>query len=244
MPPLQTITGQDVASLITKSLGGYANAVDQDFLYSALNEGKNEIWMILKELKVNYFAVSSQNTDSNADYYFPQLSQSSRQYTLPIDFSEMRFLEVLDVGYEDIRFEYRPFSSVDYQEARRGSTNEPTGSGSAASRAVYYWDIIGKNQLVLAQYPEINFNLIIWYVRIIPDVDAGDALDEVLYPYVQKIAEYATQKLTLALQDQVLTQEWRDQFKASVVRLAQAAGSRQSANPVFVIDYEGYPIEN
>ena len=242
--PVNPIHGSDLALLANSALAGYQNAVDQELIYSFLNEGKNEIWMALKEEKANYFVVQSQNTNSSNDFFFPKLSQTAREYDLPSDFHEMRLVEVNDVGFEDVRFEWRSMSSIDFQEARRGSTNQPSGSGSAATRAVYYWDVVGKKRFVLAQFPEIPFNFTFWYVRIIPDFGPDDAVDEILYPFSQKISEFAVQKITLALQDQGLSEEWRKQFRESIVRIASSAAPRQSANPIFVSDFVGYTIES
>jgi hypothetical protein len=49
MSSLNPVHGTDLADLVNAGLGGYQNAVDQALLYSFLNEGKNEVWMILKE---------------------------------------------------------------------------------------------------------------------------------------------------------------------------------------------------
>lgn len=241
---LNPIHGSDLADLANASLGGYQNALDQNLLYSFLNEGKNEIWMILKELKVNYFGQVSQNTDSTQDNYFGPMNTGSRQYTLPVDYHEMKFIEVEDVGFEETHFEYRPISHPDWQAARRDDTNQQNDNDTTADDSVYYWDVFGKDQLLIAQYPRFAFHATLFYIRIIPDFNADDIIDEVLYPFSQKIAEYATKKAMMALQDQPMTAIWVEQFKQSVIRIVESASLRQSSDPIFVSDYLGTTIED
>lgn len=236
------IYGSDLANLVNLSLGGYQNAIDGTLMFSVLNEAKNELWMKLKEEKVNYFGVQSQNTQPTAPFYFPPLTTNARAFPLPSDFHEMRLLEVTDVGYEGTIFEWRSMSSVDFQTSRRASTNNP--APDTTTGYTYYWDVVGANTLVLAQFPAIPFNLIIWYIRFLPDFTAEDLLQEILYPYIQKLAEYATMKLMLALQDLPLNEEWRKQWRESLISVESSAAARQSSSPVFVTDFLGYPIEN
>jgi hypothetical protein len=156
----------------------------------------------------------------------------------------MRYVEVNDVGFEDTRFEYRSMSSQEFQEARKASTNQQGQGSQVGGSSIYYWDVVGKNLFVLAQFPSIAYNVTIWYVRIIPDFGADDIIDEILYPYSQKIAEFAIKKITLSLQDIPLSEAWKESWTKSVERISTSGGSRQSANPVFVDDFYGQPIEN
>ena len=244
MGSLPTIHGSDLADLVNASLGGYQNALDQALLYSYLNEGKNMVWMILKELKVNYFGQTSQSTDNTQLNYFGPLATNSRQYTLPGDFHEMRFLEVEDVGWEDTRIEYRPISHPDWQDARRSNTNVDNDADLTLGDNVIYYDILGKNQLILAQYPQFPFHVTLIYIRIIPDFGADDVVDEILYPFSQKIAEYATKKAMLALQDEPMTDEWTKQWRDSVIMMTESASLRQSSDPLFVASFYGWSIED
>lgn len=238
-PAIPQVKGQYLIDLANSLLGGYQNGVNSDVLLSLLNEGKNEVWMILKSLRADWFITSSQATDSTQNNYFGPMSTSVREYTLPNDFQEMKFLECLDVGYEDVAFVYRDMASAQWKEARRSSTNAPGGS---QANLEYHYDIVGKNQLVLAEYPEFNFQKVkLWYVRIIPDFDAGDLIDEIVYPYANKIAFYASKLAMLPLQDQPMYAAWKEEWKESIVRIASSADPRQISDTVYVDAWDGTP---
>lgn len=246
MSQLPTIHGSDLRTLAQAMLGGYANSIQDDVMFQFLNEGKNEIWMVLKELKQDYFAAFTQNTDPTMGNYFAPLNPNTRDYVdaLPPDFHEMRFIEVTDLGYEDMRFSYRSISHPDFMEQRRAATNTPSQGISSTSIAMFYYDIIGKRTFMMASYPPIALHLTLWYIRIIPDFGENDALDEILYPYSQKLALFATKRATLANQDEQLFAAWKDEWKESIGRIATSASPRQTADPVFVQDFLGNTIEN
>jgi len=238
MPPaIPQVKGQYLVDLANGLLGGYQNAVSSDVLLSFLNEGKNEVWMILKSLRADWFIQASQNNDSTANNYFGPMSTLIREYALPNDFQEMKYIECLDFGFEDVAFVYRDMASSVFKDLRRSSTNQPSGS---QANLQYHYDIVGKNQLVLAEYPEANFqNVKLWYVRIIPDFGANDVIDEIVYPYANKIAFYAAKLAMLPLQDQPMYAAWKEEWKESVVRIASSADPRQISDTVYVDAWDG-----
>src|SRR5579863_587801 len=101
------LTGQDLLDLVTIRLGGYGNSVDTTGAMSYLNEGKDEVWSVLKNLNADYFTKISQATDNTQLNYFPQFSLTSRQYTLPTDFREMTLFIVTDPAYAQTKFTYK-----------------------------------------------------------------------------------------------------------------------------------------
>lgn len=241
-PAIPNVNGQYLIDLVNGLLGGYQNAVNTDVILALLNEGKNEVWMILKNLRADWFIQKTQNADSTQNNYFGPMNTATREYALPKDFQEMKFIEVLDTGYEDVSFVYRDMASAVWKELRRGSTNSPSGS---QANLAYHYDIVGKNQLVLAEYPEFNFQqVVLWYVRVIPDFSAADPIDEIVYPYVNKIAFYAAKLAMLPLQDQPMYAAWKEEWKESVVRIASSADPRQISDTVFVDSFDGTPEDS
>lgn len=233
------VKGQTLIDLCNGFLGGYANAIDSNVQLMLLNEGKNEVWMILRELRQDWFMQSSQNTDNTKDNFFGPMSTSVREYPLPNDFHQMKFIEVLDVGFEDVAFIERNMSSAQWKELRRSSTNQ---AGGSQANLEYHYDIIGKNTLILAENPETNFqNVKLWYVRMIPDFGANDPIDEIVYPYGSKIAMYAAKVLMLALQDQPMYEAWLKEWKDAVARISMSASPRQIADTVYVDAWDGTP---
>lgn len=229
------LTGQDLLDLATARLGGYGNALDTQTLMSFINEAKDDIWAVLKDLYAEYFVTSTQSSDSSQTNYFGPMSVVSREYNLPSDLEELLFIEVLSSGYEDTRFVRRAMSHPDFQNARREATADQTSTSVSA----YLYDIIGKRTFELAQYPEFAFNITIWYVRLLPDLETGDTLDEIILPYSKKIADYAVQKAMLVLQDVGQFEEYRKQWKDEIVQIATSASPRNISDPQFVQDFLG-----
>jgi len=233
------MTGQALIDLTNGFLAGYQNAVDSGMLLKLLNEGKNEVWMILKTLRQDWFIQSTQNTDATVNNFFGPLSTTVREYPLPADFHEMKFIEVLDVGFEDCAFIARDMASAQFKELRRSSTNQPAGT---QANLEYHYDIVGKGTFILAEYPEINFqNVRLWYVRMVPDFGPNDKIDEVVYPYSTKIAMYAAKLAMLPLQDQPMYESWTKEWKEAVMRIATSASPRQIADTVYVDAWDGTP---
>ena len=77
------ITGQYLVDMTNDLLGGYQNGVDSRALLTYLNQAKDAVWEVTKELHEEYFQVFSQNTTSTATNYFPQLSTGSTELYPP-----------------------------------------------------------------------------------------------------------------------------------------------------------------
>src|SRR6266853_954446 len=91
---LSQITGQYLINMTNDLLGGYQNGIDSRALLTYLNNAKDEIWSVTKELHDEYIQVFSQSTTSTAVNFFPQLSITQRNYTLPEDLRSIEFVEV------------------------------------------------------------------------------------------------------------------------------------------------------
>ena len=232
----EQLKGQNLIDLANARLAGYQNGIDSEALLSFLNEGKDEIWAILKNLNEEYFVTPSQSTDATADFYFAPLDPTVRQYTLPSDLREVKFIEVTTPSYTQLKFTYKDITDDDFRNARRDASTQ--ADSSTGCNEIYY-TILGKNGLVLAQFPPAAVQLLIWYVRAIPDFETDQAIDEVLYPYTKKIAEYAAKKTMLALQDPGQFSAWVSEWKQDVITVQNSAAGRNSADAVFVDDFWG-----
>ena len=232
------IDGKYILDLVTTYLGGYANAFEPKDLFAFINEGKDAVWAVMKTLRRQYFVRDSQSTVSTDDNYFGVLSTTTREYTLPVDCREVLSMEVLTSGYEGVEFKRRPLWHSDFTDARRTQTAQVIPLGGS----VYYYDIVGARTLTLAQFPQAAFDVKIRYVRSLPDVvdvESRVPFDEILHPYVKQIAKYAAKLATLVLQDQQMSEAWKDEWRASVRGVEVAASLRQSTDVTFVEDFEG-----
>lgn len=233
---IPALSGQNLLDLLNINLGGMANFGNQAQKLSYLNEGKDEIWGVLKSLDENYFVINSQALDATKTTYFGALLPSTREYTLPTDFRGMKFVEVTaPTGYEFVRFIRRSMTHPDFRDARRSST--AGGSSSGTSIGNYYYDVVGKATMMLAQYPEIGFTLTLWYVRALPDITLNASVDEIVFPFTKKIVDYAVMKIRLR-DDATAFSEWREVWRQDLINVAQNAG-RDEADPQFVQDWLG-----
>lgn len=233
---LPSIDGKYLVDRASEKLGGYANAVDPNVLLSLINEGKDEVWAILKDLRADWFVKSSQSATSTADDYFGLLATNTREYNLPADFHEMKFIEVLTSGYETLEFVYTDMTHSDFKDARRYAT---LNNDSSLSASLYHYDIVGQRTFILAEYPIAVLELRLWYVRWITDLELDTALTEVLHPYAKRITDYAVRKQILSSQDASLWQAWRDEWSESVKRIEKSAGPRQVSDAVYVESFTG-----
>lgn len=235
---IPTITGQYLIDLANDLLGGYQNAIDSRQLLSYLNMAKDAVWEVTKELHEEYFQVFSQNTNSSADYYFPQLSTATREYTLPEDLRSIEFIECLDANYGNTKWVYAKLNSPEFREERQRS-NTLGGPEPNNEVNVYHYTIAGKDQFVMASYPVADHNISLWYTRALPDFEASSELGEILFPFTKKLAEYAAQKAMLSVQDPGQFAAWERDWRNSLINMVQGEGERNDADPQFVQDFTG-----
>lgn len=233
-----TMKGQDLIDMTNDLLAGYQNGVDSRAMLTYLNMGKDELWGVTKELHEEYFQAVSQSTASGNDYYFGPLNTTTRQYTLPADLRAIEFIECTTVGYENAKFVYVKLNSPEFRAARV-SANSANGLDQSNSVSTYYYSIIGKNQFVLASYPPAALTLILFYTRALPDFEASDVVDEILFPFSKKLAEFAAQRAMLGIQDPSQFTLWKQTWRDSLINLVQAEGGRNDANATFVQDFCG-----
>jgi len=233
-----TVSGQTLLDLTNDLLAGYSNGVDSRALLSYLNLAKDEVWAVTKELHDEYFQVFSQNTNASADYYFPVLSTSTRSYTLPADLRSIEFIECQTAGFEGTEFIYAKLNSPEFR-AERQASNAAQGPDTNNNVRKYHYTIAGKNQFVLASYPAAALSIILWYTRALPDFEASDVIDEILFPFSKKLAEYAAKRVMLADQDSSQFSLWKSEWRDSLINLVQSEGTRNDADPLFVQDFTG-----
>lgn len=235
---LPNLSGQNLLDSLRIRMGGLSNAFTTDQYFSFLNEGKDEVWAIVRSLELDYFADSSQPTDNTKDDFFLQLSTTVREYDLPTNLREVRFIECTTQDFQDREFTYRDISHPDFKRIRRESDALGSNSGVNAFTDHYIYTIFG-TQLILAQFPEANLNITIWYIKAIDDISVDD-FPEILFPFNKKIVDYAAKKATLAAQNLEMEAAWKDDWAESIRLLAISAGQRQAADPQFIADYFGY----
>lgn len=238
------MVGQDLVDLTNLRLAGLSNGVSDQALISYINEAKDEIWAVLKEENDEYFMQASQTSDTTQLNYFPRdltgaalttLATTSRSYLLPTDLREIKFIEVTTKGYEQTVFIYKQITDSDFKSARRSASVDNTLTPSTE----YFYSILGKNRFEMAQFPETQFALTLWYIRSLPDFETGDNVDDILLPYSKKIADYASKKAVLGMQDPGQFALWTQEWKSDLLTVATSASPRNQADAQFVEDFLG-----
>lgn len=233
-----TYTGQDLLDMANQRLLGYQNAVDSDTLLSYLNEGKDELWAILKNLEAQYFTHSSQNTDNTKNDFFGPVNSTTRDYIAPIDLREINHIYCFDTGLQQTVFTYKNETDRDWVDAYRDASIDSLSN--AAPAIEYYYTIRGHNSLRFAQFFQNGItNLQIDYTRAILDFGLTDTVDEIVIPYSRKIANYAVKKAILGLKDAEAFDRWREEWKDDILMITSSAGPRNQADPTFVADFLG-----
>lgn len=227
------MNASDLINLAQDKLAGYQNAVDSRALLSYINEGKDELWKILKANNDDFFSAMSQSSDSTGDDYFGPLAMGVREYTLPADFSEIRFIECTTPSYEMTEWVFKKPSDPLFRESRKGATAAGASSNNNAQEFLY--TIIG-NQFVLATYPPAALNVTLWYTQGLADLEYGDPLPVILIPYAKSIATWASKAVMLS-EDEGKFAEWQGEWKSSVISSSQTSGPRNQADPTFVEDF-------
>jgi hypothetical protein len=231
------MVGQDLLDLLNDHLGGYQNATTEAEKLRRLNEGKDRVWEIIRQDKKDYFIQSSQATTAADDNYFATLTTTEREFDLPDDFQEMKLIEVTTSGYEDREFIEKPLAHPDFQAARRTATAQ--GSSQPSSIDTYMYAIVGKKTMMFAQYLEAALTLKLWYVRSIPDFELAETIDEILFPYSKKIAEYAAKRILAKLQDEPQSMLWDKEWRESVQSLVANTSDRADDINNVAIDFIG-----
>jgi hypothetical protein len=221
---IQNYTGQQLVDGALARLGGLSNAVDPADMLDFINEGKNELWAYLKGVRQDYFGRSSQSATSTNDDYFPALSTAVREYDLPKECREIKAIECTTDGYEGMKFAHRDMSSPEWQDSRTAS-NENSGSADDYTHTIY-WDIFGE-QLVFASYPPAALAITLRYIRALPDIELNEPIESFLFPYFGKLKTYGAMRGTLGVRDFQGFQEWREQWRQSLLSAVSGASSRQ-----------------
>ncbi len=232
------INGQYLINLTRAQLGGYANAFEAEDLLDYINEGKDAVWAILKATREDYVMGASQNTDNTKDNYFADLITTAREFTLPADLIQLKMIEVITSGFNEVEFEQQDMASEEFKEARRSNV----GSSPGGSRTTYFFDIIvlnGVNTFILAQFPETTFALRLFYIRSIPYIDVNDEADGIIFPYSVQIATFAAKRAMLPLQDKAMRLAWQDEWAEAARRIEVSAELRDISTRKVTEDFLG-----
>ncbi len=234
---LQSLTGQQLVKIVQSKLGGYGNAVSPQTILMHLNEAKDEVWAVMKSLNDQNFVLFTQSSDAGLMNYFGKVVPGTREYNLPSDLKEVKFIEVISpTDQADVRFSYRKMTHPDWAATRRAANMDSTTNPINE----YVYSIVGSNPqtFALANYPALTYDLRIWYVRGLADFTLVSGPSEIVPPYDRKITDFAVKRVLLAAEPK-LFEVWKSEWRDTVIMIAESSGPKNMADPVFVADFEG-----
>jgi len=246
--PVAVANSPTIAQLLSAldlELLGFKGAFSEDQKIGRINKGKNELWKVLKQLKEGYFMEDSALT-GGLDNEFPNLTTTDREYNLPKDLAELRFIEVTDpLAHREWSFEKIGMNSPRWREARLSSTLTGAGNASRLGAGNVLYDIVGpddtgRQRMILASYLPVVMSLKLWYTRVVPDFTipkvAAENLVTFLAPYITPILTYATKSL-LRLEDAGIAKEWEKDWFEDLRRTVSASSDRSEADIEVVEDF-------
>jgi hypothetical protein len=128
-------------------------------LVLAANEAKNELVKIIRQSKRDYFTTASTFSISPAPAQWIPTG-----FVLPDDFSQLKDIQITDAGYEWIQFVH-----IDMADPRFKQMIE-TGGSFASGEGFFYYDIAGRESVIVAPSPDIVLNGIMYYSQTVPDM--------------------------------------------------------------------------
>jgi hypothetical protein len=134
-------------------------------IITALNEGKNECVKIIRQADENYFETTVSGTISSTT------SPNYSQITLPVDFAELRNIQVTNSGLEDTGFIKLNHSDERFKQALLD------GGSFASGLGVAYWDFLA-NTMIFAPGADIDLGYKMHYIKLVADMMLPDSYPE------------------------------------------------------------------
>jgi hypothetical protein len=133
-------------------------------LFSVLTRAAHAVATEVRKLRADYFLRPMASTDVSETIYGETYAPSAlaivagtTTYTLPPDLVELKMIECITSGYEDVTFVHKDLAHPGFRSVRAAAT-------ASQSPSVLYFDVTGERTLILTPPSDIALNLRIWYV--------------------------------------------------------------------------------
>ena len=241
----------EVRSYLDEPFNPATNFFSNSELVKWLNRGFQEVYQTVREAHENWFlrTISSDGAKLAiaGEVYDPaslQLTQGATEVPLPPDFVELRSFIAKELGSVDFPvrgpvFEFVNMSSLAYRDARR-LLPDNGGTGAQLSGG-YMCDVVWRESGAYITFsPTIavseNRDVILDYVRGIPPIKSGDALETTGFtePMLSAVIAYAVREARTKEGDErhlTLANSLWDSKRTVALR---GAGPRQSLDPEYV----------
>ncbi|HYE59337.1 MAG TPA: hypothetical protein VD948_12570 [Rhodothermales bacterium] len=190
-----------------------------------INRAKDKVWVEVRKLKLDFFEKSLASTAGSqtilGETYDPtnlRVTVGGSTMTLPPDFHELKYLEVITSGHEDVVFRYLDLANPLFRRLRAMTDN--------TAPSEFRFDVYGtsySNQiLVYAPKSDTLLDTRLFYVYKPADLSAdADELD-MPDPLYIAVEEYATTRAQLKDRDE-LAAVWQQMGNKTVADLVGAA---------------------
>ena len=170
--------GESIAdSLLTDATSGSQWTNSEILEY--LNKAKNRAWELVKGVREEYFLVTGDTSIA--------LLASTKEYSLPADFRQIKNIKVTTSGYEYLEFRKVDIAAQEFIARDR----EPSG---AITTDELIYDIIGTGKIKFADYPPASLATSLDYVKFVSDftLATDSALTDINDEWREFIEAYAT----------------------------------------------------
>ena len=157
-----------------------------------INRSKDRVWNRVKALNADYFNISRTSLDGALTILGESYTCTSFQivagttdYNLPPDFSEMKLVECITSGYEQIRFIYRDMNNPEFRSLRAIVDNVTPSD-------YFLFDIFQDSAIRIAPKTDTTLDLRLTYVQIIADLVADSDRLTMPWPLYLAVEAFAT----------------------------------------------------
>ena len=198
-------------------------------LLEHLNKGKDRLWDLLRSVREDYFLITG-----NASI---TLTSSTREYTLPTRFWQLRGIRVTTSGYEAMTFRHVDMSKEEWKDVYA----QPQGSDSNLTEGDMIYDIVAQSVLKLANFPPTTLATSIDYIESLADYTlATDSTSNNPDVWAEYMEAYAT---LLALERDPADARikiWKDKLLGLKGDVIKSVAKRQIRDAEFVEPYNPF----
>ena len=204
-------------------------------LNNCLERAVDRVWTEVRKLDGDYFMTTRTSTDGSltilGETYdaasFGITAGTTTSITLPPDFADMRLMETVTTGYENVRWHYRKLSDPDFRTLR--------AIPDQVTPAYFIFTIVDERTLVYTPLSNTSLTTRITYTQVQP-VLATDATElEMPHPLYMAVEQFATAH-ALAQDRNPDAAAWEAMGRSTIATVF-GAHSRQRQDPEFVQDY-------
>jgi len=197
-----------------------------------LDQAQHMCWMEVKKLKGDdYFDIERSSTDGAVTILGEAytcssfaLAASTTNYTLPPDVAEIKLIECITSGYEQVTFTFRDRRTPEFRALRSiVDAQDPTA---------FLCDQMGESTLVIAPKPNRALDIRLSYMPILPTLALVTDTLEMPHPLWLAVLDIATKRAQMVDSNSNFLM-WERDAQATIQRFI-SSNARQTSDPSYV----------